>query len=375
MNRLFLLGNGFDLAHGLKTGYNDFILWYLKKCFENVDFNSCYEDELLKIEMHSRFSPFGDFHNFSDIIDYFFKSNIQYFLTNSSFKIKNYFNEFPNPYNVIVKSKLLNTLLIKCKDCHWVNIENEYYEMLQQALNLENKHKKNELDKLNLSMKSLIFFLEDYLNTIEPTHLNNEYSNIFASEINKRECVDFISDEELILKESLVLNFNYTNTAEYYFKPHPYHINEQWIEVNYIHGRLGETSNPLIFGFGDELDESYNKMESEKIKGFLEYIKSFWYFRTTNYHNLIRFIESDNYQVSVLGHSCGLSDRTMLNMIFEHKNCKSIKIFYHQKETGEHNFNDLTQEISRHFKDKTAMRKKVVNFIYSSPMPQVNIQK
>ena len=28
MNRLVLIGNGFDLAHGLKTRYEDFINWY-----------------------------------------------------------------------------------------------------------------------------------------------------------------------------------------------------------------------------------------------------------------------------------------------------------------------------------------------------------
>lgn len=28
MNRIVLIGNGFDLAHGLKTSYKDFIEWY-----------------------------------------------------------------------------------------------------------------------------------------------------------------------------------------------------------------------------------------------------------------------------------------------------------------------------------------------------------
>ena len=28
MNRIILIGNGFDLAHGLKTSYRDFIDWY-----------------------------------------------------------------------------------------------------------------------------------------------------------------------------------------------------------------------------------------------------------------------------------------------------------------------------------------------------------
>ena len=28
MNRLIIIGNGFDMAHGLKTSYMDFIDWY-----------------------------------------------------------------------------------------------------------------------------------------------------------------------------------------------------------------------------------------------------------------------------------------------------------------------------------------------------------
>ena len=28
MNRLIVIGNGFDMAHGLKTSYKDFIEWY-----------------------------------------------------------------------------------------------------------------------------------------------------------------------------------------------------------------------------------------------------------------------------------------------------------------------------------------------------------
>ena len=47
MNRLILVGNGFDLAHGIKTSYNDFILRYITKCFENS--SQGYKDELLSI--------------------------------------------------------------------------------------------------------------------------------------------------------------------------------------------------------------------------------------------------------------------------------------------------------------------------------------
>jgi hypothetical protein len=36
-----------------------------------------------------------------------------------------------------------------------------------------------------------------------------------------------------------------------------------------------------------------------------------------------------------------------------------------------HNYTELTEEISRHFKDKAAMRKKIVPFTRSIPMPQI----
>ena len=31
MNRLVIIGNGFDMAHGLKTSYMDFINWYWER--------------------------------------------------------------------------------------------------------------------------------------------------------------------------------------------------------------------------------------------------------------------------------------------------------------------------------------------------------
>lgn len=34
MNRLVIIGNGFDLAHGLPTRYEDFINWYWDKRVE-----------------------------------------------------------------------------------------------------------------------------------------------------------------------------------------------------------------------------------------------------------------------------------------------------------------------------------------------------
>lgn len=104
---------------------------------------------------------------------------------------------------------------------------------------------------------------------------------------------------------------------------------------------------------------------------FLEDIKSIRYHETENYRRLLNFIESEPYQVLVMGHSCGNSDRTLLNTLFEHRNCISIKVYYHQREDGTDNYSDLIRNLSRNFNDKAAMRDTIVNKKMCSPLVPV----
>ena len=76
----------------------------------------------------------------------------------------------------------------------------------------------------------------------------------------------------------------------------------------------------------------------------------------------MKLIDEQPYDIEILGHSCGLSDRVLLSTIFQHDNCKSIKIHYYAKSDTENDFFSKTQEISRHFRDKAKMRKLIVNF-------------
>jgi purine-nucleoside phosphorylase len=55
------------------------------------------------------------------------------------------------------------------------------------------------------------------------------------------------------------------------------------------------------------------------------------YFETSNYKNMLNFIKnSKEYEIFIMGHSCGISDRTLLKMLFEHEKCSAIKVFYHK---------------------------------------------
>ena len=76
---------------------------------------------------------------------------------------------------------------------------------------------------------------------------------------------------------------------------------------------------------------------------------------------MLEFLMSAPFQVMIMGHSCGNSDRTLLNTVFEHGNCVSIKPFYHKWEGGGDNYLELVQNISRNFTNMRLFRDRVVN--------------
>ena len=177
----------------------------------------------------------------------------------------------------------------------------------------------------------------------------------------------------LFPKQILFLNFNYTETENEYIGYQLRVPKESFgdIEIDiekeiiHIHGNLKDSNNPIIFGYGDEIGKEYLEIENLNDNRFLENIKSIKYLETNNYKRLLNFIDSDKYQIFIMGHSCGISDRTLLSKLFEHDNCVSIKVFYHKKDDGTDDFSDAVRNISRNFSKKAVMREKVVNKIDS----------
>jgi hypothetical protein len=49
MNRIIIVGNGFDVAHNFKTKYEDFLYDYFIKAIIEFEQNWIYEDELIKL--------------------------------------------------------------------------------------------------------------------------------------------------------------------------------------------------------------------------------------------------------------------------------------------------------------------------------------
>lgn len=348
MNRLIILGNGFDLANGLPTRYSDFITDYFLEAM-NVFFDTkVYEDQLISIKWKQRilFTQNPEFKSIQDIF-HFLKMNA-------------------NNFEIVFHSQLFRSLKNKLDLLNWVDVENEYFEELIKCKNRKDKFEYSVVEKLNKELTYIKNLLEKYLTKViknsKQTISPNKFSRIFNDSIYKNEVLLKKLEEDILPRNIHILNFNYTNTVEASVN------NTIPTDINYIHGILNYIENPLIFGFGDEFDKNYKNFEEEKNNMLFEHIKSFGYFKTKNYHDLIRFLESDDYQVYIIGHSCGLSDRTMLKEIFENEKCKSIKIFFHERDDLSNDYVEKTMEISRHFEDKGLMRKKIVPFPLSRKM-------
>ncbi len=72
-----------------------------------------------------------------------------------------------------------------------------------------------------------------------------------------------------------------------------------------------------------------------------------------------------------MGHSCGLSDRVLLSTIFEHDNCKKIRICFYGDPQGQNDYTSKTYQISRHFNNKALMRERIIPFNPYDRIPQI----
>ncbi|MFH6970255.1 AbiH family protein [Flavobacterium petrolei] len=391
MNRLVIIGNGFDLAHGLPTSYKDFMNDYWRNVIQVLKNKDIYDDDLLSLKINITSIGIQSRNEFT--------KDVKCYKTLKQFTEKNIkycSKEFKNQFFLY----LSDVAIIE----NWVDIENIYYGILKEKgkgvlfkynypwdvsqLNKEFEEVKNLLEKylqdevvnkynLDFTKNQNINLLKVY-NFLKPISLLSNEENILKEFISIDDVNEIKEHFEKERKEELVnnlyfLNFNYTPITSIYRELLG---KDDKIEtrMNFIHGSLGNVSeNKINFGFGDEMDDEYKSIENLNNNEYLKNFKSFQYLQNSNYNDLLRYIDNDKFQVFIIGHSCGLSDRTLLNTIFEHNNCRSIKVFYHQKENGTDNYTEIIQNISRHFNKKKLMREKIVNKTLCQPLPQIQL--
>ena len=371
MNRLVLIGNGFDLAHGLKTSYKDFIYWYWEQRLNTMltEGSAISEDCLCRLQIKNTrdcasWSYYFSSHSLRDLMTREWKY--------PPIEIANAIKENKDNF-FVTYSKFIDTILQSIETKGWVDIENEYYQLLKESI--EKSEQGYSVKKLNEELAYLQSKLIEYLGTIgmsqckkdlhdamiglfDPTDFSIEgkwkaLKNMGLESANFDEMNNNCVERKKLRPERIMLlSFNYTGTVKNYGNFN--------LDFNYIHGELERPEN-IIFGYGDELDRHYQDILDKNDNELLKNVKSVKYLETRHYHDLLEFLESAPFQVLIMGHSCGNSDRTLLNTVFEHENCVSIKPFYHKWEGGGDNYLELVQNISRNFTNPKLFRDRVVN--------------
>lgn len=379
-NRIILIGNGFDLAHGLKTSYNDFISWYWDKEYKLIktQYEQWPEIDIFerKTKIYSYKSVGGDIHHA--------------YIPRCGEELRRC---------VTITNRFWDRIEKELTTPYWSGIEDLYYKCLNECrktyLSEQERGVKSEISRLNEDFDTIrsLFksFLKTYYNengqlTWKKDIFNIEGMLTYMPEMLDSMLQDFIettpennsnSDHRIVL-----LNFNYTRTPELYLEE----IEKHGIQVKtiYIHGELFDEHNPMIFGYGDEMAQESVDIVESKQNEFLKYSKSVLYFQSGQYQELMNALKKsptdpnfEDFEIFIFGHSCTNGDRTLLRYLFESEHCKRIKYFHYAGKNGMADFKEKASNIYRIFgesgKEKYNARMRLVPFNPDDHIPQFSL--
>ncbi|WP_084203531.1 AbiH family protein [Psychroserpens damuponensis] len=362
-NKIILIGNGFDLAHGFKTSFFDlanFIINHkiapdLKDVIvhQNNSNSHFFSNALKKINIRAK--------KIDELGDDFYNNLIRSALDNDQEILNKYLKENLGSLDLILSNKFLSKLY-KTDYNNWFDIENSYFSELKNIKksfdnSVDFSSTKIKLERLNRDFEQLKEFLMEYLESIE---------------IAKNSKVDeFLKKIFRDAKNVYIVNFNYTKTIEQYID---LNSSKTIFNINYIHGSI--INNDIILGYGNDQNEDYIDIKNTEIDEFLEHFKTFQYLSKNYYERLhSEAINSfPSYEIHVIGHSLGSTDKTLLDEIMNTSKCEKIHLYKrgdlsNDKKMERYQFNKLLFSASRIFTDEKALRKKIINYITSPSFP------
>ncbi|MEQ8908897.1 MAG: AbiH family protein [Vicingaceae bacterium] len=395
MNRIILIGNGFDKASNLKTAYEDFILWYFTLVFEEKlvkwdKENGVYQDSLIRITRCSKPKDFiNTFKECESLVELGKLPRVyiqDYSPSNHNPK---------NPVRIIFVSSFLKEIF---KSQSWGEIEGEYFKALyrlkvkvydrNKPYSYEHK-RKEDIERLNKEFEFIRKTFSKYIKEVdERINFEEESAKKFKFNFIKK-CLN-TPNEETLEDYFLGPNTLFTDKPKEYFKPNTETLDKRlnnvvFINFNYttnlnkqlfkfqgddrfsfnldeirIHGNIAEDDERgIIFGYGDDTAKEYREIEQDGNNEYLRFMKSTQYFHDDNYKRIVSYIEEEQFELFLAGHSLSLSDRVLLKTIVENENCKMIRFFH---KGNYEDYRMLVGSMTRHFDDKIKMRDKFLPY-------------
>lgn len=174
MNRLVIIGNGFDMAHGFKTSYVDFINWYWDQrvyAFAGNTTNVS-EDCLCRLVIKDNVN-INCWNVFVFTHSCFFK-DIYRKERYSGSEVIQYIKDQPDVFSIEC-CPFFKTILQSIEVKGWVDIENDYYQLLKAGM--DNPDCDYTIGELNEQLVFLQEKLIEYLHTIQTGNVRDDLHN------------------------------------------------------------------------------------------------------------------------------------------------------------------------------------------------------
>ena len=344
---ILILGNGFDLAHGLKTSYKDFLDYCNPKkgLFEYI-----VGDSSLRCICETNLW-------------------VKHFITRQQELGNTWIDLEKEIYNVILKLKKMS-LFRKQADVYqeyrrvlWIEKNNTNFNFLDIEKNLREPYYDEKLSKTGIeevyksyifnfyieNCKDLIMLLYKHLRVF--TQLFQRYIiEIILPEADKLNKYDFLLQKQGSAIH--VLSFNYTDTYERLYKlksiyadPKSYHV--------YVHGKANSNQDcNLVLGthsFHNYLPNSMNEEIPVDFNLFKKHNQRHKYNTIEAYQNFLKELNPKGRIVSpvfhIIGHSLDKTDHSILkHVLLANKNSK-INVYFHDEEAQERMIINITEII------------------------------
>lgn len=383
---ILLIGNGFDLAHGLPTKYTDF-LNFIEVIKQIIKINSGeMSDTINWMNIHPEIIK-----NLSDNIAFTENSLqhqekmwkeliydnfwIEYFLQCNMYQKENWIDFESEISNIIqdldygiFSSKEKSNINDNIGDLSNAFLNKKYgkYTYTEKTMNaLIGKGpselisfktiRDNLLNDLNKFIRAFEIYLTDYLEKIKCNVLSPDLKEILIIEENSKEALG-----------CNILSFNYTNTCQRVYL-NSLNINLEK-HIDYIHGKadINNTieSNNMVLGIDEYLSEDRKNKDIEFI-AFKKFYQRIYKGTGCTYKRWVDGIKKDNndmHELYIFGHSLDVTDGDVLRDLILNDNVYTT-IYYLNKDIMGQQITNLVKVIGQdELIKRTGGRTKTIEF-------------
>ncbi len=331
---ILLLGNGFDLSHGLPTHYNDFfnIMLDFRGFFDLFDAQKSVsakgDDGHMKWNGKVYDIDDMDFYQIAELDKLLSDNSWAYYFKNGGANVKGWI-DFEREIIPVVDFLLE---IFKSDICIYRDGSTFAECIINQEMNSRHRRIASLLKKYFIASNNIKikreYFAPDYgmLKEVILDSLQEEFNNfIKALEIYFSEFVLKQSRPNLLkqiadINADMIISFNYTETERIY--PHFSMIDRKY----HIHGVIGHKPNNIVLGI-NKCNDPHNDC-----LGYTKYFQRIQKNSSIEFKKIIR--ESYGKERNVLyiyGHSLDETDRDIIEFLF----CNSVEVriyFYNQKD-------------------------------------------